>query len=114
MFIDDLEKLCSLLRADKPTEARTVFSSLPRNAYRSRLEDIHMQMAHESYAASEDAKEDTLQMGQRVRVLPGALPRFRLCTGEPHLMDLLNEHDDVQNVFANFEVSDALIAKMGG
>jgi YebC/PmpR family DNA-binding regulatory protein len=30
------------------------------------------------------------------------------------LMDLLNEHDDVQNVFANFEVSDALMAKMGG
>jgi transcriptional/translational regulatory protein YebC/TACO1 len=29
-------------------------------------------------------------------------------------MDLLNEHDDVQNVFANFEVSDALMAKMGG
>jgi len=28
-------------------------------------------------------------------------------------MDLLNEHDDVQNVFANFEVSDALMAKMG-
>ena len=30
------------------------------------------------------------------------------------LMDLLNEHDDVQNVYANFEVSDALVAKMGG
>jgi YebC/PmpR family DNA-binding regulatory protein len=30
------------------------------------------------------------------------------------LMDMLNEHDDVQNVFANFEVSDALVAKMGG
>ena len=37
-------------------------------------------------------------------------------TGEKllKLMDLLNEHDDVQNVFANFEVSDALIARMGG
>jgi len=30
------------------------------------------------------------------------------------LLDLLNEHDDVQNVYANFEVSDALVAKMGG
>jgi transcriptional/translational regulatory protein YebC/TACO1 len=30
------------------------------------------------------------------------------------LIDLLNEHDDVQNVFANFEVSDALMQKMGG
>ena len=37
-------------------------------------------------------------------------------TGEKllKLMDLLNEHDDVQNVFANFEISDALMAKMGG
>ena len=31
-------------------------------------------------------------------------------TGEKllKLMDLLNEHDDVQNVYANFEMSDAL------
>jgi YebC/PmpR family DNA-binding regulatory protein len=28
------------------------------------------------------------------------------------LLDTLNEHDDVQNVFANFEVSDALLQKM--
>jgi YebC/PmpR family DNA-binding regulatory protein len=28
------------------------------------------------------------------------------------LIESLNEHDDVQNVYANFEVSDALIAKM--
>jgi YebC/PmpR family DNA-binding regulatory protein len=37
-------------------------------------------------------------------------------TGEKllKLIDLLNDHDDVQNVFANFEVSDALMAKMGG
>jgi YebC/PmpR family DNA-binding regulatory protein len=36
-------------------------------------------------------------------------------TGEKllKLMDLLNEHDDVQNVFANFEISDALMAKIG-
>ena len=30
------------------------------------------------------------------------------------LIESLNEHDDVQNVYANFEVSDALVAKMGG
>jgi YebC/PmpR family DNA-binding regulatory protein len=37
-------------------------------------------------------------------------------TGEKllKLIDMLNEHDDVQNVFANFEVSDALVARMGG
>ena len=36
-------------------------------------------------------------------------------TGEKilKLIDNLNEHDDVQNVYANFEVSDALLAKMG-
>ena len=28
------------------------------------------------------------------------------------LIDALNEHDDVQNVYANFEVSDALVARM--
>jgi YebC/PmpR family DNA-binding regulatory protein len=37
-------------------------------------------------------------------------------TGEKllKLIDMLNEHEDVQNVFANFEVSDALVAKIGG
>src|ERR1043165_8447934 len=37
-------------------------------------------------------------------------------TGEKllKLMDLLHDHDDVQNVSANFEVSDALMAKRGG
>ncbi len=30
------------------------------------------------------------------------------------LMGLLDEHDDVQNVFSNFEISDALVAKMSG
>jgi YebC/PmpR family DNA-binding regulatory protein len=37
-------------------------------------------------------------------------------TGEKllKLIDLLSEHDDVQNVYANFEVSDALVARMGG
>ena len=37
-------------------------------------------------------------------------------TGEKllKLMDQLNDHDDVQNVYANFEISDALVAKMSG
>lgn len=30
------------------------------------------------------------------------------------LMDLLDDNDDVQNVIANFELSDALAAKMTG
>jgi transcriptional/translational regulatory protein YebC/TACO1 len=28
------------------------------------------------------------------------------------LIEALNEHDDVQNVYANFEVSDALMQKL--
>ena len=28
------------------------------------------------------------------------------------MIDTLNDNDDVQNVYANFEVSDALVAKM--
>jgi transcriptional/translational regulatory protein YebC/TACO1 len=28
------------------------------------------------------------------------------------LIETLNEHDDVQNVYANFEVSDALVQKL--
>ncbi len=30
------------------------------------------------------------------------------------LMDLLEEHDDVQHVYSNFEISDALMAKLSG
>jgi transcriptional/translational regulatory protein YebC/TACO1 len=30
------------------------------------------------------------------------------------LIESLNEHDDVQSVYANFEVSDALIRRLGG
>ena len=30
------------------------------------------------------------------------------------LIDSLEDNDDVQNVYANFEISDALVAKMGG
>jgi transcriptional/translational regulatory protein YebC/TACO1 len=37
-------------------------------------------------------------------------------TGEKllRLMDSLEDHDDVQNVFVNFEVSDTLMQKMAG
>jgi transcriptional/translational regulatory protein YebC/TACO1 len=28
------------------------------------------------------------------------------------LIDTLNDHDDVQNVYANFEISDALLQKL--
>mgnify|MGYP000897722555 FL=1 len=37
-------------------------------------------------------------------------------TGEKilKLISTLEDNDDVQNVYANFEISDALVAKMGG
>jgi transcriptional/translational regulatory protein YebC/TACO1 len=37
-------------------------------------------------------------------------------TGEKllRLVGVLDEHDDVQNVYANFEISDALMAKLAG
>ena len=37
-------------------------------------------------------------------------------TGEKlmKLMETLEEHDDVQNVYGNFELSDALMQKMAG
>jgi transcriptional/translational regulatory protein YebC/TACO1 len=37
-------------------------------------------------------------------------------TGEKllKLVDTLDDHDDVQHVYANFEVSEALAAKIGG
>lgn len=91
MLIDDIENLCRLLRANRAGEARTVFSGLAHSARRRRLEDLHMQMAHELYAASEDAKEDPLQLGQSVLVLPAAARRFRACRSEPHLMDLIGK-----------------------
>ena len=37
-------------------------------------------------------------------------PAKRFCS----LVGLLEDNDDVQNVYANFEVSDALVAKLGG
>jgi transcriptional/translational regulatory protein YebC/TACO1 len=30
------------------------------------------------------------------------------------LVDVLDDHDDVQNVYGNYELSDALMAKLGG
>ena len=36
------------------------------------------------------------------------------CAPIARLIKTLNDHDDVQNVYANFEVSDALMAKLGG
>ena len=79
---------------------------------------------HEIYASQETFREVAKALEAKF-----GEPRKAALTWKPHntvavddetgekllkLIDLLNEHDDVQNVYANFEVSDALIAKMGG
>jgi YebC/PmpR family DNA-binding regulatory protein len=85
---------------------------------------ISSESGHEIYASPESYRE----VGKALEAKFGE-PRKAALTWKPQntvtvddetgekllkLMDMLNEHDDVQNVFANFEVSDALVAKMGG
>ncbi|MBS0531624.1 MAG: YebC/PmpR family DNA-binding transcriptional regulator [Proteobacteria bacterium] len=79
---------------------------------------------HEVYASQETfrevAKALEAKFGEARKAALTWKPQNTLAvddeTGEKliKLIDLLNEHDDVQNVYANFEISDALAAKMGG
>ena len=79
---------------------------------------------HEIYASQETfrevAKALEAKFGEPRKVALTWKPQNTVAvddeTGEKliKLMDLLNEHDDVQNVFANFDVSEALVARMGG
>jgi YebC/PmpR family DNA-binding regulatory protein len=85
---------------------------------------ISSENGHEVYASQESLREVAKALEAKF-----GEPRKAALTWKPQntvtvddetgekllkLMDLLNEHDDVQNVFANFEISDALVAKMGG
>jgi YebC/PmpR family DNA-binding regulatory protein len=85
---------------------------------------ISSENGHEVYASQESLREVARALEAKF-----GEPRKAALTWKPQntvtvddetgekllkLMDLLNEHDDVQNVFANFEISDALVAKMGG
>src|SRR5690348_12653286 len=79
---------------------------------------------HEVYASQETFRDVAKALEAKF-----GEPRKAALTWRPHntvpvddetgekllkLIDILNEHDDVQNVYANFEVSDALVTKMGG
>ena len=85
---------------------------------------ISSRSGHEIYASQENfrdvAKALEARFGEPRKAALTWKPQNTVTvddeTGEKllKLMELLNEHDDVQNVFANFEVSDALVAKMGG
>ena len=85
---------------------------------------ISSESGHEIYASPESyrevAKALEAEFGEPRKAALTWKPQNTIAvddeTGEKllKLIDLLNEHDDVQNVYANFEVSDALMAKMGG
>jgi YebC/PmpR family DNA-binding regulatory protein len=101
-------------------------------------EDAMMEAAIEAGAddaVSTDAGHEIYGSQETFRDVAKALeakfgePRKAALTFKPHntvavddetgekllkLIDQLNEHDDVQNVYANFEVSDALLARMAG
>src|ERR1700751_5658929 len=85
---------------------------------------ISSESGHEIYASPESHREVPkaleAKFGEPRRAALTWKPQNTIAvddeTGEKllKLIDMLNEHDDVQNVFANFEVSDALMAKLGG
>jgi len=85
---------------------------------------ISSESGHEIYASPESLREVAkaleAKFGEPRKAALTWKPQNTVAvdddTGEKllKLMDALNEHDDVQNVFANFEISDALMAKMGG
>jgi YebC/PmpR family DNA-binding regulatory protein len=85
---------------------------------------ISSENGHEVYASPENfrevAKNLEVKFGEPRKAALTWKPQNTIAvddeTGEKllKLMDLLNDHDDVQNVFANFEISDALMAKMAG
>ena len=84
---------------------------------------VSSESGHEIYASQETfrevAKALEAKFGEARKAALTWKPQNTIAvddeTGEKllKLIDLLNEHDDVQNVYANFEVSDALAAKHG-
>jgi YebC/PmpR family DNA-binding regulatory protein len=84
---------------------------------------ISSEAGHEIYAAPDSYRDVAKALEQKF-----GEPRKAALTWKPQntvpiddekgekllkLIETLNEHDDVQNVYANFEVSDALMAKHG-
>jgi YebC/PmpR family DNA-binding regulatory protein len=76
---------------------------------------------HEIYAAQEAFHEVSKRLRRNLASRKSALvwkPQNTIAVSDEqgekvlHLLESLNENDDVQNVYANFEISDALVAKM--
>jgi YebC/PmpR family DNA-binding regulatory protein len=85
---------------------------------------VSSESGHEIYASQESSHEVAKNLEQKF-----GEPRKAALVWRPQstvavddeagerlfkLIETLNDHDDVQNVYANFEVSDALMAKLGG
>jgi YebC/PmpR family DNA-binding regulatory protein len=83
---------------------------------------VSSETGHEVYAAQEEfanvAKALEAKFGEPRKAALVWKPQNTISIDDEKgeklfkLMELLNDHDDVQNVYANFEVSDALMAKM--
>jgi YebC/PmpR family DNA-binding regulatory protein len=70
----------------------------------------------EDFAAVRDALEAKLGPAQSARIVwrPGNTVEVNDAAGETlsKLLDTLDDHDDVQNIYANYELSDALMEKL--
>jgi YebC/PmpR family DNA-binding regulatory protein len=83
---------------------------------------VSSENGHEIYAASDQygsvAKALEAKFGEPRKAALVWRPQNTVALGDEQgekllkLIENLNEHDDVQNVYANFEVSDALVQKM--
>ena len=85
---------------------------------------VSTESGHEIYAAQDSfrevAKSLERKFGEPRKAAVVWRPQNTIAVGDEEgerllkLIETLNDHDDVQNVYANFEVSDALMAKLGG
>ena len=85
---------------------------------------VSSESGHEIYAAQDSfrevAKNLERKFGEPRKAAVVWRPQNTIAVGDEEgerllkLIETLNDHDDVQNVYANFEVSDALMAKHGG
>jgi transcriptional/translational regulatory protein YebC/TACO1 len=84
---------------------------------------VSSESGHEIYTAQESlgevAKALEQKFGEPRRAALVWKPQSTLAVNDEQgervlrLMETLNEHDDVQNVYSNFEVSDAVMQKHG-
>ena len=61
-----------------------------------------------------DFRRDEARLKQIARSLSGVRDIQAMLETLVKLLDALDDHDDVQNVYGNYELSDALMEKLGG